>query len=184
MATLECWSGVSASELRRFRAGDAVEITGELLTLRDASAGRLALSIDRGERLPVELAGKLIFTVGPSPARPGQVTGSAAPTTIGRMVPFIPALFRAGARGIIGKGELHGQIVRTFVQHGAIYFAAIGGLGAILARHIHASEIVAFPELGPEAVYRFEVRDFPVVVIIDAEGTNLHETARQAWRRI
>jgi fumarate hydratase subunit beta len=126
----------------------------------------------------------LLYAVGPSPARPGQIVGSAGPTTTERIARFLPLLFRAGARGIIGKGELRGDIVQAFVQYKAVYLASIGGAGALLAKHIVAAEVVAFPELGPEAVYRFEVRDFPAVVVIDAYGENLHETARSVWRGI
>lgn len=180
---LQCRPGISEEDVVRLRAGDSVEVTGELVTLRDATAQRLASLIEAGEPLPVDLRGRLLYAVGPSPAKPGQVVGSAGPTTTERMARFLPLFFRLGARGIIGKGELHGDIVRSFVQYRAVYLAAIGGLGALLAKQVVAAEVLAFPELGPEAVYRFEVRDFPVVVVIDTHGRNLHETARLAWRR-
>lgn len=181
--TLTCRPELDVEQAHGLRAGEAVEITGELITLRDATAMRLVEIFERGEELPVNLRGRLLYAVGPSPAKPGQVVGSAGPTTTGRIARFLPALFRAGARGIIGKGELHGDIVRTFADHGAVYLAAIGGLGALLAKQIVAADVLAFPELGPEAVYRFEVEQFPAVVIIDTLGQNFHETARLAWRR-
>ena len=181
---LQCRPGIAEEEALRLHAGDSVEITGELLTVRDATAQRLAALIEAGEGLPVDLRGRLLYAVGPSPAKPGQVVGSAGPTTTERMARFLPLFFREGAKGIIGKGELHGEIVQSFVQHKALYLAAIGGLGALLAKQVVAAEVVAFAELGPEAVYRFEVRDFPAVVVIDAYGQNLHETARLAWRRV
>lgn len=181
--TLTCRPELDVEQARGLRAGEAVEITGELITLRDATAMRLVEIFERGEELPVNLRGRLLYAVGPSPAKPGQVVGSAGPTTTGRIARFLPALFRAGARGIIGKGELHGDIVRTFTDRGAVYLTAIGGLGALLAKQIVAADVLAFPELGPEAVYRFEVEQFPAVVIIDMLGQNFHETARLAWRR-
>jgi fumarate hydratase subunit beta len=141
------------------------------------------MMLERGEALPVDLQGRLLYAVGPSPMQPGQVVGSAGPTTTERMVRFLPAFFMRGARGIIGKGELHGDIVKSFVEHRAVYFAAIGGLGALLAKQVLVADVLAFPELGPEAMHRFQVARFPAVVIIDSLGGNLHETARAAWRR-
>jgi fumarate hydratase subunit beta len=181
--TLPCTPELDETRARELRAGDAVEISGELTTLRDATALRLADILSRGDPLPVDLRGRLLYAVGPSPAKPGQVVGSAGPTTVERMASFLPMLFRAGARGIIAKGELHGEAVREFVEHGAIYLAAIGGLGALLADRIVAAAVIAFPELGPEAVYRFHVERFPAVVIIDQHGGNFHETARAVWRK-
>ena len=179
---LSCRPGLTDEDVLVLKAGDSVEITGELLTVRDATAQRLASLLEAGRPLPVDLRGRLLYAVGPSPARPGQVVGSAGPTTTERMARFLPLFFAHGARGIIGKGELHGEIVQSFVRHRALYLAAIGGLGALLAKQVVAAEVVAFPDLGPEAVYRFEVRDFPAVVVIDTQGRNLHETARAAWR--
>jgi fumarate hydratase subunit beta len=168
---------------RSLRAGDAAEISGELITTRDATAQLLSALINAGKPLPVVLRGQVLYAAGPSPAKPGHVVGSAGPTTTDRISRFLPALFAAGVRGIIGKGELHGTIVDAFVRHGAVYFAAIGGLGALLAQHITASEVLSFPDLGPEAIYKFQVQNFPVVVVIDTTGQNLHETARSVWRR-
>jgi fumarate hydratase subunit beta len=168
---------------RSLRAGDAVEISGELITTRDATAQLLSALIRAGKPLPVDLRGQVLYAAGPSPAKPGHVVGSAGPTTVDRISRFLPSLFAAGVRGIIGKGELHGPVVDAFVRYGAVYFAAVGGLGALLAQHITAAEVLSFPDLGPEAIYRFQVQDFPVVVVIDTTGQNLHETARSAWRR-
>jgi len=180
---LTCRPALDPEQVRRLRAGEAVEITGTLITLRDATAMRLANLARRGEPLPVDLQDRLLYAVGPSPAKPGEVVGSAGPTTTERIASFLPLLFEAGARGIVGKGELHGGIVRAFGEHGAVYLAAIGGLGALLAKRIVAADVLAFPELGPEAVHRFDVERFPAVVIIDTHGGNFHETARAAWRR-
>ena len=170
------------SDLASLRAGDAVELTGGVLTLRDASAARLVHALTAHAPLPVSLEHRIMYAVGPSPAKPGQVIGSAGPTTTARMGRFLPTLFSAGVRAIIGKGELHGEDMAACVEHGVVYFAAIGGLGALLAKRISASTVVAFPELGPEALFELELTAFPAVVIIDRVGGNLHDTARNEWR--
>jgi fumarate hydratase subunit beta len=164
-------------------AGDAVELTGAVLTLRDASAARLVQALDRGEALPVPLEGRVLYAVGPSPAKPGRVIGSAGPTTIGRMASYLPALLSAGVRAVIGKGELHGDDAAAFATRGAVYFAAIGGLGALLAQSITAATVIAYEDLGAEALYALDLDAFPAVVIIDRDGRNFHAEARAAWRR-
>lgn len=172
-----------AGDCDRLRAGDSIELSGRVLSLRDASAARLAAAIGAGDELPVSLAGQIMYAVGPSPAQPGQIIGSAGPTTTARLAPFLPALFSAGVRGVIGKGELHGEDMAAFVRHGAVYFAAIGGLGALLAKQIRAASVVAYAELGAEALYALDVEAFPAVVIIDRTGRNFHDEARTRWRR-
>ena len=167
----------------RARAGDPVELTGRVISLRDASAARLARAIEHREPLPVPLTGQIMYAVGPSPAQPGQVIGSAGPTTTARMARFLPALFSAGVTAVIGKGELHGEDAAAFVRHGALYLAAIGGLGALLAKQITAASVVGYEDLGPEALYALDVQAFPAVVIIDRQGRNFHEEARAEWRR-
>jgi fumarate hydratase subunit beta len=174
--------GLGVATLDRLRAGDEVTLSGRLLTLRDASAARLAATIAAGEPLPVALEGAVLYAMGPSPPKPGQIIGSAGPTTTERMARYLPALFGAGVRAVIGKGELHGDDAQAFVRHGAIYFAAIGGLGALLAKRITRTEVAAFEDLGPEALYQLEVDAFPAVVIIDRHGHNFHEAARARWR--
>ena len=176
-------AGLANGVLDTLNAGDSVELTGRVISLRDASAARLAAAIGRGESLPIDLAGQIMYAVGPSPAQPGQIIGSAGPTTTARMGRFLPALFSAGVRGVIGKGELHGDDMTTFVRLGAVYFAAVGGLGALLARQITAASVVAYEDLGPEALYALDVQAFPAVVIIDRNGRNFHEEARARWRR-
>ena len=170
------------SALADVRAGDAVELSGSVLTLRDASAARLAQTLARNEPPPIPLQHRIMYAVGPSPAKPGQVIGSAGPTTTARMGRYLPTLFAGGVRAIIGKGELHGSDMAAFVEHGSVYFAAIGGLGALLAKQISAARVVAYEELGPEALFELELTSFPAVVIIDRYGQNLHETARGQWR--
>jgi fumarate hydratase subunit beta len=169
--------------LTHVRAGDSIELTGRVLTLRDASAARLARALESGDRLPVPLDGQILYAVGPSPAKPGQIIGSAGPTTTARLTRYFPALFAAGVRAVIGKGELHGGDMSVFTAHGVVYFAAIGGLGALLAKHITAATIVAYDDLGPEALYALDVEQFPVVAIIDTAGANFHESARKKWGR-
>lgn len=167
----------------RLHAGDEVDLTGPVLTLRDASAARLARSLDRGEAAPVTLAGCVLYAVGPSPPQPGQIIGSAGPTTTARMARYLPGLFSAGVRAVIGKGELHGDDMAAFVRHEAVYFAAIGGTGALLAKRIATSTIVGYEDLGPEALYALDLDRFPAVVVIDRAGRNFHDEARAAWRR-
>jgi fumarate hydratase subunit beta len=169
-------------ELASLRAGDAVELSGSVLTLRDASASRIANALATDGPLPISLEHRVLYAVGPSPARPGQVIGSAGPTTTARMGRYLPALFSAGVRAIIGKGELHGPDMAACLDHGAVYLAAIGGLGALLAKRISAAKVVAYPELGPEALFELELTAFPAVVIIDRFGQNLHNSARSQWR--
>jgi fumarate hydratase subunit beta len=181
---LDCRSGFPESEVAGLSAGDSVEITGRVLTLRDASAARLAHSLTRHTPLPVSLDGHIMYAVGPSPAKPGQIIGSAGPTTTERMGRYLPALFAAGVRAVIGKGELHGRDMDAFTTHGAVYFAAIGGLGALLARQIASATVLAYDELGPEALYALDLVSFPAVVIIDRAGRNFHESARAEWRRL
>jgi fumarate hydratase subunit beta len=179
---LDWRNGFSESDAATLSAGDSVELTGRVLTLRDASAARLAQALDRRESLPVSVDGQVMYAVGPSPAKPGQIIGSAGPTTTERMGRYLPALFSAGVRAVIGKGELHGRDMAAFTEHGAIYFAAIGGLGALLAKQITAATVLGYEDLGPEALYALDLVAFPAVVIIDRAGRNFHETARAQWR--
>jgi fumarate hydratase subunit beta len=183
MIPIDCRPALDDDATLALAAGDAVSVSGELITIRDATARRLSDLAATGQPLPVDLHGRVLYAVGPSPAKPGQVVGSAGPTTIERFVAYLPFLFERGVKGIIAKGELHGDIVGAFHEQGAVYLAAIGGLGALLGKRVEAAEVVAFPELGPEALMRFTVRDFPAVVIIDRHGGNFHETARAGWRR-
>jgi fumarate hydratase subunit beta len=180
---LECRPTLDDTASRALTAGDDVSLSGELITIRDATAKRLVDMARSNQQLPVDLKDRVLYAVGASPPQPGQVVGSAGPTTIERFVTYLPFLFRSGVKGIIAKGELHGEIVGTFRESGAVYLAAIGGLGALLGKRVIAAEVVAFPELGAEALCEFSVRDFPAVVIIDREGRNFHEIARTRWSR-
>jgi len=161
--------------VRLLSAGDTVLISGVIYTGRDAAHKNLLALIDGGKELPMELKDQIIYFVGPCPAPPGRPIGSAGPTTSYRMDPYSPRLIeKTGLRGMIGKGNRSCEVVEAMKKHGAVYFAATGGAGALIARQIRKCDLVAFPELGPEAVYRLEVEDFPVVVAIDSRGGTLY----------
>ena len=159
---------------RSLRAGMEVLFTGVIYTARDAAHQRLVAALDRGEQPPFDLEGAVIYYVGPTPGAPGQPVGSAGPTTSVRMDAYAPRLLAAGARGMIGKGERSAEVVRAMREHAGVYFAAIGGAGALLGRCIEAADTVAYADLGPEAIRRFTVRDFPAIVAIDADGHSLY----------
>ncbi len=152
------------------RAGDVVHLTGPLYTARDAAHQRLVALIEAGEELPIEIAGQVIYYCGPTPAPPGRPIGSAGPTTSYRMDDFAPELHRLGLRGTIGKGNRSAHVRQALRRYGGVYFVAVGGAGALLAEHITVAEVVAYPELGPEAIRRLEVEQFPVIVGYDCRG--------------
>lgn len=168
---------------RTLRAGDSCLITGVIYTARDAAHKRLCELIAQGKPLPMEIENAIIYFVGPTPAKPGQVIGSAGPTTSYRMDAYSPALIAIGQTGMIGKGKRSSEVVEAMKKHGAVYFGATGGCGALLSKCIKKSEIVAYEDLGAEAIRRLEVEDFPVTVIIDSEGSNLYETGREEYLR-
>jgi fumarate hydratase subunit beta len=154
---------------QNLRAGDQVLLNGIIFTGRDAAHKRLCAALDAGEQLPVNLAGQIIYYAGPAPAPPGKPVGSVGPTTSSRMDAYAPQLLeQAGLRGMIGKGPRSAAVVGAMVRAGAVYFAAIGGAGALMAAAVQKATVAAYPELGPEAIYRLEVRDFPVIVAIDS----------------
>ena len=164
-------------------AGDRVLLNGIIYTSRDAAHKRLVEMIDRGEELPIELKGQIIYYVGPCPAKHGSVIGSAGPTTSGRMDAYANRLLDKGLKGMIGKGPRSKNIVDSIIKNKAVYFGAIGGAGALLAEAIKEAEILAFPELGPEAIYKFRVADFPVTVIVDSQGKDLYEIGRELYQK-
>jgi len=166
---------------RQLRAGDSCLLTGIIYTARDAAHKRLCAAVEKGEKLPFDLTDAVIYFVGPSPAAPGQIIGSAGPTTSCRMDAYSPALIALGQTGMIGKGSRSREVVDAMKLHGAVYFGAIGGCGALLAKCIKKCEVVAYEDLGPEAIHRLEVENFPVTVVIDSLGNDLYETGRQAW---
>ncbi|WNC16341.1 Fe-S-containing hydro-lyase [Brevibacillus brevis] len=162
-------------KISELRAGDKVCLTGWMYTARDAAHKRMAEALEIGEPLPVDLAGQTIYYVGPTPARPGQVIGSAGPTTSSRMDPYTPALLREGLKGMIGKGSRSAAVKEEIVRNRAVYFAAIGGAGALIARTIREAQMVAHHDLGTEAIYRLYVERFPVIVVNDTVGGDLYE---------
>ena len=160
---------------RGLRAGDTVLISGVIYTGRDAAHKKLLAMLDKGEALPMELKDQIIYFVGPCPAPPGRPIGSAGPTTSYRMDPYSPSLIaRTGLRGMIGKGNRSAEVVDAMKKYGVVYFAATGGAGALIAQRIKKCDLIAFPELGPEAVYRLEVEEFPAIVAIDSTGKSLY----------
>ena len=165
---------LSEDEARSLRAGTRVLITGTLYTARDMAHRRIVEAISRGEPPPFDLEGQIIYYVGPTPPGPGFPVGSAGPTPSSRMDPYTPKLLALGLRGTVGKGERGEEVVEAMKRYGAVYFAAVGGAGALLARHIKSVELVAYPDLGPEAVYRLYVEEFPVLVAQDARGGNVY----------
>jgi len=169
--------------LRGLRAGDRVLLSGVVYTARDTAHRRLAALLDRGEELPFDLKDQVLYYAGPSPTRPGEVVGSIGPTTSGRMDPFTPRLLEAGVRATIGKGRRSPEVIEAMKRFGAVYFGAVGGVAALLARSVTACEVVAFPELGPEAIRRLEVQAFPAVVINDTAGGDLYEAGAARSRQ-
>lgn len=172
---------MSRETARALKAGDSCLLSGVLYTARDAAHKRLCGCIEQGEELSIDLKDAVIYFVGPSPAAPGQIIGSAGPTTSYRMDAYSPALIALGQTGMIGKGKRGEAVVEAMKTHGAVYFGATGGCGALLSKCIRSCEVVAYPDLGPEAIHRLVVEDFPVTVVIDAEGRNLYETGRRDY---
>jgi fumarate hydratase subunit beta len=162
-------------DVASLRAGDRVLITGSVLTGRDAAHKRLVDLIEKGDELPADLRGQIIYFVGPTPTRPGEAIGSAGPTTSYRMDAYSPILIEKGLKGMIGKGSRSREVVEAMVKHKAVYFAAVGGAAALISRRIISSEILAYEDLGPEAIRRLQVKDFPVIVVNDTEGNDLYE---------
>ena len=175
---------LSKEMAQSLRAGDLALITGVLFTGRDAAHKRFAETLAEGKPLPVDLNGQIIYYVGPSPAKPGKIIGSAGPTTATRMDSYAPQLLELGLRGMIGKGKRSPEVKQALQDHGGVYFGAIGGLGALLALCIKKAEVVAYEDLGAEAVYRLEVEDFPVIVLCDAYGGDLYTSAVKEWALI
>ena len=169
---------------RSLRAGDSVLITGTLLAARDAAHKRLVECLDRGEPLPVDLAGAVVYYVGPSPAKPGHAVGSAGPTTAGRMDAYAPRLMAQGLKGMIGKGYRSPEVVEAMKRYGVPYLAAVGGAGALIARTVKKYAVLAYEDLGPEALAAMEVVDFPAVVVIDCEGNDYYEAGQAPYRML
>ena len=174
---------LSDADVESLKAGDRVRITGVLYTARDAAHGRLLPLIEKGARLPIDVRGQIIYYTGPSPARPGGIVGSIGPTTASRMDTYVPALLTLGLKGTIGKGY-RGQAVKDALrQHKGVYFGAVGGAGAVLSEYVKKLEVVAYEDLGTEAIRRLEVKDFPVIVVNDCHGGDLYQDGMKAYAR-
>jgi len=166
---------LSEAEVRRLKVGQEVAISGVIYTARDMAHKRLCEALARGEELPIPLEGAIIYFVGPTPARPGAVIGAAGPTTSARMDPFSPRLIARGLRAMIGKGYRSEEVRKALQQYGAVHLATLGGAGALLSRHITRAEVVAYEDLGTEAIRRLEVVDFPAIVAYDASGESVYD---------
>jgi len=175
-------SPIKDDSLEKLNIGDRVYLNGVIYTARDSAHKRMIDALDEGKELPFEIAGSVIYYVGPTPARPGNVIGSAGPTTSYRMDKYAPRLLDLGLKGMIGKGNRSDDVIRSIVKNKAVYFAATGGVGALISKCIVKSEVIAFEELGPEAIRRLEVKNFPVIVVIDTNGKNLYEEGIKKYK--
>ena len=173
---------LSEEDAQSLRAGDYVYLSGILYTARDAAHKRMCEALEQGKELPFPVKNNVIYYMGPSPARDGRVIGSAGPTTASRMDKYAPGLLDLGLKGMIGKGKRNCAVREAIVRNGAVYFAAVGGAGALLSKAILTSEVIAYDDLGTEAVRRLEVNDFPVIVVIDSTGEDLYQTASSQYR--
>ncbi len=168
---------LSEQDAKELNAGDYVYITGTVYTARDAAHKRMYEALEKGEKLPLDMENNIIYYMGPSPAREGRPIGSAGPTTASRMDKYAPSLLDLGLKGMIGKGKRSDAVKEAIVRNGSVYFAAVGGAGALLAQSIKSSEVIAYDDLGTEAIRKLEVENFPVIVVIDAKGNDLYQTA-------
>jgi len=171
-------------DIATLKAGDSVTITGTIYTARDAAHKRMTESLISGEELPFDIKGQIIYYVGPCPHRDGEIIGSCGPTTSGRMDAYAPLLIKNGLLAMIGKGKRNEQVKKTMIECGCVYFGAIGGAGALISRHIKSCEVIAYDDLGTEAIRKIEVEDFPVTVVIDSFGNDLYEIGKNNHRKI
>ena len=182
MATLNIESPLDEETVKSLKAGDQVFITGVIYTARDAAHKRLIEALDKGERLPLDLTNQIVYYMGPSPARPGQAIGSAGPTTSGRMDSYAPRLMAAGLKGMIGKGNRSQAVKDAMKEYKAVYFAAIGGAGALISKSIKKAKVIAYEDIGAEAIRRLEVESFPATVINDIYGGDLYEEGKASYQ--
>ena len=174
---------ITDEDIKNLKAGDSVLLTGSLITGRDAAHKRLYELIQKGEKLPVDIKGELIYYVGPAPAKPGYAVGPAGPTSSYRMDKYAPSLLDLGLKGMIGKGARNKEVVDAIVRNKGVYLVAIGGAAALIAKCIKSEEILCYEDLGTEAVRRYEVEDFPCIVAIDSNGNNVYETEPPKYRK-
>ena len=181
MAEYTFTTPITEEDTRQLKAGDIVFLNGTIFTARDAAHKKLVDLIEAGEELPFDLEGSIIYFVGPTPPKPGEPIGSAGPTTSYRMDSFSPTMLKNGSKGMIGKGKRNQEVKDACKEYGGIYFGATGGAGALLGKKITAAEVIAYPELGPEAVRKLTVKDFPVTVINDTFGNDLYQMGREQY---
>jgi len=174
---------ICKEDAKTLKSGDYVYLTGTIYTARDAAHKRMQETLDSGDKLPISVNENVIYYMGPSPAREGRPIGSAGPTTASRMDKYAPQLLDLGLGAMIGKGKRNQAVKDAIVRNGAVYFAAVGGAGALLSKCILRSEVIAYDDLGTEAIRKLEVKDFPVIVVIDSEGNDLYETAIEQYRK-
>ncbi len=174
---------LSDNDIKSLRIGDYVYLDGVVYTARDAAHKRMSEALSKGEKLPVDLTGAVVYYMGPSPAREGRPIGSAGPTTASRMDKYAPALLDLGLKGMIGKGKRSDAVKDAIVRNGCVYFAAVGGAGALLSKAVTDAEVVAYEDLGTEAIRRLTVKDFPVIVVIDKDGNDLYKEAIKEYGR-
>lgn len=172
---------LTLEKVKGLKAGDTVLITGTIYTSRDAGHKRLVELLEKGEKLPFDQKDAIIYYVGPTPAKPGNAFGSAGPTTSYRMDPYTPKLLDAGLKGMIGKGLRSEEVIESMKKNGAVYFGAIGGAAALIGKSVKKAELIAYEDLGAEALRKLEVEDFPAIVVIDCEGNNLYELGKQEY---
>ena len=173
---------ITEKDTVNLNSGDYVYITGTIYTARDAAHKRMYESLEKGDKLPIEMDNNIIYYMGPSPAREGRPIGSAGPTTASRMDKYAPKLLDLGLKGMIGKGKRSKEVIDAIIRNNAVYFAAVGGAGAILSKCIKKSEVVAYDDLGTEAIRKLYVEDFPCIVVIGSNGNNLYETAIEEYK--
>ena len=183
MAEYKMTTPLSDEDIEKLKIGDIVYLSGTIYTARDAAHKRLVDLINEGKELPFDLKGSVIYFVGPTPPKPGEPIGSAGPTTSYRMDSYSPILIEHGQKAMIGKGKRNQAVKDACVKHKAVYFGATGGAGALIAQRIKKAEVIAYPELGPEAIRKLEVEDFPVTVVNDSYGGDLYEEGRKKWAK-
>ncbi|MCH5323468.1 MAG: Fe-S-containing hydro-lyase [Helicobacter sp.] len=186
MATIKITTPLTKEKVKELKAGDNVLISGTIIAARDAAHKALTEALARGEKLPVDFTNEVIYYLGPTPANPSknQAVGAAGPTTSGRMDKYTPTMLEQGISGMIGKGYRSEEVVKSMVKNGAVYMVAIGGAGALISKSIKKYEVLAYPELGPEAVARLSVEDFPAIVAIDSSGNNFYETGQAPYKKV
>ncbi|CUH97644.1 hypothetical protein P22_3776 [Propionispora sp. 2/2-37] len=175
---------LTEEQSRKLKAGDSVLISGTIYSARDAAHKVMTEALARGEKLPLDWNNQIVYYLGPTPAKPGDPIGSAGPTTSGRMDAYTPTMLAQGIKGMIGKGSRSAAVVDAMKKHGVTYFAAVGGAAALIAKSIKKYEVLAYPELGPEAVAALTVEDFPAIVVIDSEGNSYYEEGQKPYRRL